>query len=667
MKFSYSLLKKFVPKLPPPAKLAAGLSDHSFEIESVEGDLIDVKLPANIYSYAASYVGMAREAAAVFNLKLKDPIRRIVNVPTGKGLIKVQILAPDLCRRQTARYFEIKEVGASPAWMKNALAACDIRSINNIVDITNYVTLETGQPLHAFDADTLANEKANSKDKYPAKKILIRRAKRNEKITTLDGKKFVLDTDMVVIADREKSLDIAGIKGGEHTGIQPDTRRIILVASNFNSVNIYNTSRKLGLVTDASIRFSHNLSPVLVDWGLDRATELLREMGAKLVDSVDVYPRPAGDEVIGFDPAKYEQLIGAPVLVSDAKRYFTMLGFEADIKMKKGQSHLQVRVPAWRNDIQTFADLAEEVARLEGLNDLEKQAPVVAIRGAEEYPAFVLKDTVRGFFVKLGVSEVYNYSFVGPADVREEWLPLWRSDDSLIEVQNPIAEDKKFMRPALLPLLLQNAETNSRFLEIVKVFEVGKVFRERGGKFEERLALGIAFAARKNEKLVLELKGAVSEFLSAMGVDDATFSEEGGILRVVRDRSVLGELSAHDLSKDLVCAVAELDLDLIGSLKGEHARFKALPKYPGTSRDLSMAVPKSVKIGDIVKAAFSARNVEDVDLIDEYRDQKLGGQIGITLRIAFQAADRTLTDEEVDAEMNNITSRLQKEFGVTIR
>jgi phenylalanyl-tRNA synthetase beta chain len=688
MKFSYSLIKKLLPKVPPKAKLAEALNIYSFETENLPGDLLEISLPPNRYSDAASHIGVAREAAAVFGLKLVSPVKTIVNPPSDRGLLKVEVQNPKLCPRYIGRVFELKKSSASPPWLIRALETCGLKPINYVVDLMNYVMLEIGQPLHAFDADKLSN---SSRINSNQSRIIIRRARRGEKIETLDGQKFGLDADTLVIAGFVKHsgkfdensgvpIAIAGIKGGENSGVSRHTKKIIVEAANFDPVSIYKTSRKLKLATDASVRFSHGMSPTLAQIGMDGATELLTKAGAKLVDSADYYPRPIGEEVIEFDVAKYESVIGSPVGAEKAKKYFRLLGFETEkSKLPQNNKKFLVRIPPWRTDLEEIEDLVEEIARLEGYGKLKPKPPVVSLVPAHQEDIVILKDKVRSALINFQLDEVYNSSFIGGADLRgqhadlaEFFLRLSASGQrksAFVEVENPISEDKKFLRPSLLHLLLKNVKENARFYDAVRIFEIGKVFGEVGSKTAEKLLLGIALAAKKDTKLILEMKGLADEFLKSLGVDDFSIVASGEDLRVESDHKILGFMKQVHLEKGWIAALGEFDLEKIMEFTEEGKEYAPLNIYPAVIRDISVLIDSEVRIGDVLQEIQDSNPIliENVDLVDEYVNEKLGGRQSLTFRIVFQAKDRTLTDAEVNREMEKISKTLKGRFKAEIR
>jgi len=640
--------------LPVAAKVAEASNLYSFEVEELAGDLIDIAMPANRYSDAASHIGIAREISAALDKPFKNPVKAIINPPSNRGILKIEIENKAACPRYSARVFEIKKLPSSPVWMKNIFKTCGLKPINGVVDLMNYVMLETGQPLHAFDADKLA--KADRKG--GAVKIVIRKAKNNEHFETLDNQRFELNSSDTVIADSSKALAIAGIKGGLNSGVDGKTRRIIVEAANFDHVRIFKTSRRLKLITDASLRFSHGLSPALVDWGMDRATELLVKSGAKLIDSVDVYPKKPGEEIIGFNVEKYHSLIGAEISAAKAKKIFTNIGFSIEKTKNSSKDSFLVRVPAWRTDVENTEDLIEEAARFIGYNKMKPHMPTVAMKPAQEEDMVILKEKVRRFLVSVNLNEVYNHSF---------------SDEggkSAVELENPISSEFKNLRQTLEAGLLKNVTDNGRFFNEVRVFEIGKVFRNEGGNVREKLHLGIAIGAKK-KSYVLELKGIFDDLLKSLGLSDFYMAESAGgkNLQIESRKKIFGNIKTVNLEKGWVASAGEINLDAILPVIEEERAFKPLPKYPAVMRDISVLISVDTRIGEVLEAidAVSSKFVEDVDLIDEYVDEKFDGKQSLTFRIIFQSEDKTLTDAEVDRDLSKIISALKKSFGAEVR
>lgn len=635
MKFSYAFIKKLIPQAPAKAKLIDGLNMKAFETELLPGDAFEVKLSPNRYSDAASHWGIAREAAAIFNLKTKIEDKRIVNFPEDKGLLKIKVLDKKLCPRYAGRLFELKKVGSSPQWMKKILDSCGLRPINGVVDIMNYVMLETGQPLHAFDANEIE------------KGIIVRNAKNKEEVTSLDGVKYHLDEKDIVIADNKGPLAIAGVKGGKRAEVYKNTKRIIVEAANFDQVSIYKTMKKLPLVTDASLRFSHGLNPHLAIVGIDRATILLRNiLGAKLLDSMDVSAKLPGKKVIEFDVDKFNKFIGLNLDKKSAITYLKRLGFI--IRDSKKTNSFLVEPSVLRDDINIFEDLAEEVVRLCGLNELKSLPPVVGLHPAEVQDDVVLKNKIRKILVGFGFSEVYNYSFVGQKD-----------KDSL-ELENPISQDKKYLRISLSLVLKGNLRANSKDFGNIRIFEVGRVWSTKG----ESLHLGIAL---KEEDALLYLKGVLSHLLEGVGLVEILMRPDGkNHLLIESDHDIFGSIEVVHKGE----AVAEINLDNLVKLTLGENEYHPLPKYPAVMRDISIVVPTEVRVGEVMEVIdnLSLKDVEDVDLIDYF--EKFGGdpkKKSLTFRIVFRSGEKTLRDGEVDTEFAKVSRALTNSLKAVIR
>jgi len=499
----------------------------------------------------------------------------------------------------------------------------------------NYVMLETGQPLHAFDADEIE------------KGIIVRNAKNKEEVTSLDGVKYHLDEKDIVIADNKGPLAIAGVKGGKRAEVYKNTKRIIVEAANFDQVSIYKTMKKLPLVTDASLRFSHGLNPHLAIVGIDRATILLRNiLGAKLLDSMDVSAKLPGKKVIEFDVDKFNKFIGLNLDKKSAITYLKRLGFI--IRDSKKTNSFLVEPSVLRDDINIFEDLAEEVVRLCGLNELKSLPPVVGLHPAEVQDDVVLKNKIRKILVGFGFSEVYNYSFVGQKD-----------KDSL-ELENPISQDKKYLRISLSLVLKGNLRANSKDFGNIRIFEVGRVWSTKG----ESLHLGIAL---KEEDALLYLKGVLSHLLEGVGLVEILMRPDGkNHLLIESDHDIFGSIEVVHKGE----AVAEINLDNLVKLTLGENEYHPLPKYPAVMRDISIVVPTEVRVGEVMEVIdnLSLKDVEDVDLIDYF--EKFGGdpkKKSLTFRIVFRSGEKTLRDGEVDTEFAKVSRALTNSLKAVIR
>lgn len=677
MKFSYTLLKRLVPEIKNPKALDQQLSLYAFEVDSIEEKTFDIKLPANRYGDAASHWGMAQEIAATMGVRFSE--QRAIATLLAKSVatntkipFSVSVQDNELCPRYIGAYCENVQVTDSPKWIKDVLIECGMRPINNVVDIMNYVMLETGQPLHAFDYDKLEGQQ-----------IIVRRAQKGETITTLDDQDVALTPDMLVIADVNRPLAIAGIKGGKLAEVDKHTKRIIIEAANFEPVSIYKTARATGVLTDASSRFSRTLSPELATLGVIRAKMLLQEiMGMTQKGVIDIYPKKQAKVMVKFELAACNRFLGTRFDAKTVRTYFELLGFvitPIDKKTPVATGNFFVTVPPLRTDIEHPHDLYEEVVRLHGLGNLQSAAPYIRLVPSGFEDDITLKDTVRKVLVSLGLDEVYNHSFVSEqfgghdADIRGE----------LVALENPISSEYTFMRPTLAAGLHDNVASNSRYFDAMGMFEIGRVFARHKKDVQENNMLGIVLAG-KNKEQFFAAKGLLHELFNRIGLPDVVMHEDSEqeprfAGAYVNEREMLCVESAGEhvgyiakmkgLPAKWHGALVELDMGLLTKLViGEH-EYLPLPKYPSIIRDVSVLVSVDAKVGDIMQtiSEANAHIIEDVDLIDEYENPALDRKRSLTFRIVFQAGDRTLTDVEVNKEMEIIVSLLHKKFSAEIR
>ncbi|MDO8430233.1 MAG: phenylalanine--tRNA ligase subunit beta [bacterium] len=665
MKFSFSLIKKLAPGKYTKSELVEKFNLHLFETVDLGGDALEIVVSPNRFSDAASHLGIAMETAAIFGTKLSDPNSGELKFNSkSPGVFRVNIQDKKLSRRYLAGYVSEVKIASSPIWLKEILETCGLRSINNVVDIMNYVMLKTGQPMHAFDADKVSGG------------IVVRKAKKGEKIDTIDNQTFSLDKEMLVIADAKKNLAIAGIKGGKNSEIDSNTKRILVESANFDSASIYDTSKKLGLRTDASVRFSHNLSPELAELGIKTALDLLQKFaGGKIHPYIDVYPKKQSKKLLRLDIDKMASLIGKDLKEKEVVNLLSQLGFSAKGGFASGgkKQGKNIEVPALRTDINDSEDLAEEVARLIGYNNLIAKPPAVALGFAAEEELILLKDRIRNFLAGAGFSEVYNYSLISKEDLALGPVKIFGSGDGVL-LANPMSRQLAVLRDSLSPGLLKNLKDNLRFFEEVRIFEIGNVFSQSKTGTDEKTLLGIALASKN---AVLELKGLLDILLEKLGLVDYFLPDlnydnkllkTGESLRIeTGDHKVLGYMgSVHGVKG----AILELDLGKLLKLVDEEKEYEPLSKFPSVMRDISILADNQIRVGEILAMIqrISLKLVEDVDLIDWYQDEKLGdNKKSLTFRIVFRAEDRTLTDQEVDREMAAINQILINKFDVELR
>ena len=596
-----------VAKLPQKEVLAEALSSKAFEVEEISGDMMEIKLTANRWSDAASHLGMARDAAAIFGLPAPE-IRTESSIKT-KVKFPVMIEKDSGCRRYIGIELSLKKTGKTPDWMRKTLETSGIRSINCVVDIMNYVMIEVGQPLHAFDADKVSQG------------IVVRRAKHGEELLTIDGKKLMLSEDDLVIADRREALALAGIKGGKESEVSEKTRRIILEAAGFDNTLIYRTARRVQLQTDASQRFGRNISSDLALFAAKRAVDLLISLcGAEVISANDVYPEKQKVKIVGFDADAFRSITGVAISEPKAHEILKRLGF----KRKKAGVY---EVPYWRTDISIFEDLAEEVIRIYGFGEVRSVPPVFDIVPLHDDPTVSIVRRAREEMSLLGYDEVYNYSF---------------SSEGSVELLNPIAEDKKCLRPDLLGGLVTNIETNRKYFSEVKIFEVGKVFH---GIDNEELMLGAAIFRKGDRLAFAELKGVIVSFAERLCGAEVNFEEEQGGIVITKGGEIIGKMAV--LEKGSV-AVLQMSLPAVVKSAAE-VKYKPLSEYPAISRDISFWIYGKTGVGRILSAMreVNLRNLSEIELVDLYEETT---RRGVTYRITFRSAERTLSDDEADRE-----------------
>jgi len=646
MKFSYTLIQKLIPEIKSKKQVINALNDYAYEVEDLKGNSFDVKIPANRFSDSASHLGIAREISAILNLPFKYEFNFNVKGEKENDFL-VNIKDKNLCPRYTALRFDNVLIEDSPSWLQKILTECGLRPINNIVDILNYVMLLTGEPMHAFDFDKLAGHK-----------IIVRRAKQGESILTLDGEEVKLNENILVIADSQKPVAIAGIKGGAATGIDKTTKRILVEAANFEPSNIYKTYKAIGLPTDAALRFSHELSLNLPLLALKAAEKLILEIakGKKcgFYDSL-LNKKVNEQKVIKFDIEKFNHFIGINLEKSKAELFLKRLGF------KKVKGDLW-QTPPLRLDILEHEDVFEEVARLYGYNFILPQMPEVSLLETQLNDEISFKEKIRKILIGFGVSETFNYSFVSQKDLENNKINF----KDVFELLNPISEEFKYLRPNLSINLTKAAFQNLKFFETVKLFELGNVFL-KNQKEQEIKKLGIVIASKKENKF-FELKGILDELFEKIGLEDFNFVEDGlNQLKIVSENNILGEIS--HLEKEFYLALAEINFSKLLTFVQTKFEFQPLPKFPLVWRDISFFVSRNFKIGDIIQAIYNTklRFIENVELIDEYLNEHNNENQSLTLRIVLNPQDHTFTKEEVDQIINKIITILQTNFKIKIR
>ena len=641
-----------------------------------------------------SVIGIAREIAALTGHPLKLPVSQFINTSSEpiSGLVKVRIEDAELCPRYTARVVRGVKVGPSPDWLRNTLEKVGMRSINNVVDVTNYVMLEIGQPLHAFDYHLLA-----ATDAQAVPTIVVRRAVEGEKFTTLDGQARTLAGEILLIADEVKGIALAGIMGGQNTEINERTHEVLIESAYFNPANIRRTSKLLGLRSDSSYRFERGADMGICDWASRRAAQLISDLagGDILAHAIDEHPQAGPAKTITLRPEKVAGLLGIELSAEQITRHLTSLGLTATAPMT-------FAIPTFRVDLKREVDLIEEIARLHGVDKIPSTPPRGAI-GTNAYDA--VYDEVaeaRRLLSGLGLNEAQGQTLVANDECR-------MTNVELVRLANPLSSDMDVLRPSLVPGLLNALRHNiARKSYDVALFEVGRVFQQRaasvplaqgtrqdaGGTLEER-RIAIAITGQRSPLFwsgeerdskfdISDLKGLVEEFLEQFGVRGVTYARRAESTALLLESATialggklpLGELGqlAPALAKryDMRDAVfiAELNLDQLLARRNDSKSFKSLPQFPGIRRDVAMLVPEATTHEAVLGAVRQARlqNLESVELFDVFRGKNIPpGQKSMAYAFNYRSAEKTLTDAEVTAAQEKLVAQFKAALQAVIR
>ncbi|MBU4462869.1 MAG: phenylalanine--tRNA ligase subunit beta [Proteobacteria bacterium] len=654
---------------------ALGLSDTVFEID------LTPNRPDCL-----SIIGTAREIAAFQKTKISYPEINLHESPDTAGDIShfssVTIMDTDLCPRYSARLvFDIK-IELSPFWLQDRLVSVGLKPINNIVDITNFVMMETGQPLHAFDFDRLAENR-----------IVVRAAEEGEKFTTLDQKERLLSTGMLLICDGEKPVALAGVMGGMNSEIEDSTTKILLESAYFYPVCIRKTSKKTGLATDASHRFERGTDLGGTVKALNRAVQLISEIcGGKIIHGIiDEYPKPVPERVITFSVDASNRRLGTSLSQDEIKQYLKSIEFAVE---KIDDDNLRVVPPSFRVDINRFEDLTEEIARLYGYNNIATTFPLIPAEARPPSKKIELRNHIKQLMACFGFTEAINYSFINKLSCDRLELKADDPRRRMMDVLNPITEDQSTMRISLIPGLLETMQYNiSVQNRNIKLFEIGNVFFHTGQEDsrpdEVEILSGLWTGARVEahwcSKEVscdfYDLKGAVEELLRNLGIINTTFTnmepdacyytKQGYSARIIVNNNVIGLLGEihplvlrnYDLKQKAY--VFELDFDKLIGIVPDTKSAQPTPKFPATSRDVTLIVDKDTEAMNILQMVEDLDEdiVENLHLFDLYEGSPVpAGKKSISFRITYRSATQTLEDETVNSIHREITGRLIKKF-----
>ncbi len=645
--------------------------DDAIEALGLHDAVVEYEITSNRVD-CFSMIGMAREAAATYGLAFHPPI-----VPgTVKGgdvtnYASVEVEATDLCPRYCARVVKNLKIGPSPKWMRERLASQGIRSINNLVDITNYVMEEYGQPMHAYDLDTIADHK-----------IIVKRAKDGDKFVTLDGQERNLDSNVLMICDGEKEIGIAGIMGGENSMVTDHISTLLFEAACFDGTNIRLSSKRIGMRTDASAKFEKGLDPNLALEAINRACQLIEELGCgEVVEGViDIYPDPVEPWKLPFEPAKMNHLLGMEIPEELMLQYFERLGLSYDMNTN------ELTIPTFRQDLHCMADLAEEVARLYGYDKLPATLPRGEATVGKKQFHMLVEDVARDVCENNGFSGGMTYSFESPKVYDKLLIPQDSDIRKAIVISNPLGEDFSIMRTISLNGMITSLATNfNRRNKDARLYEIGNIYLPKQLPLtelpEERKMLTLGMYGQCD---FFNMKGVLEELFEKLGLHHAfTYNPKGGypFLHPGRQAAIqngedvigyIGQLHPevvdnYNMKGEVYVAV--VDLPKLTALASFDRKYEGIAKFPASTRDLSMVMSKDIFVGQVeeVIKKYGGSLLENYELFDVYEGEQVGrGKKSVAYTMTFRAKDRNLEASEVNAITDKIIAGLQK-LGIELR
>ncbi|MDD5999767.1 MAG: phenylalanine--tRNA ligase subunit beta, partial [Lachnospiraceae bacterium] len=618
-----------------------------------------------------SMIGMAREVAATFRKPFYPPVVTVkANDKDVNDFIKVTVKDHDLCSRYCARVVENIKIGPSPKWMQDRLKAMGIRAINNLVDITNYIMEEYGQPMHAYDLDTIANHE-----------IIVKRANDGDTFVTLDGQERKMDSNILMICDGEKEVGIAGIMGGENSMITDNVKTVLFEAACFDGTNIRLASKRIGLQTDASFKFTKGLDPNTAMEAINRACQLVEEMGCGDVVGgvVDIYPEPVKEKVLEFEPDRYNKLLGTDISKEEMLTYLTKL------ELVYNEQDNTLTIPTFRQDLNCAADIAEEVARFYGYDNIPVSLPKgEATVGKKPFDQRV-QDIAREICERNGFSGGMTYSFESPKVFDKLLLPEDAPERQAIVIANPLGEDFSIMRTVSLNGMLTSLATNyNRRNKVARLYELGNIYLPKALPLTElpdekmRLTLGMYGAGD-----FFDMKGVVEEIFDKLGVtgaecepsNDIPYLHPGRQARIQKgklDLGVIGQIHPEvgdNYNLKTEAYVAVLNMEVITMLANFDRKYEGIAKFPASTRDLSMVMDKGLFVGQIehVIKKNAGKILESCELFDVYEGEQVGaGKKSVAFSLIFRAKDRNLESAEVDKAVEKVLDAL-RQMGIELR
>jgi len=685
MKISLNWLKEYIDIKQDLNAVVSMLTTSGSEVKGIEergGDhILEIEITPN-RSDCLSYLGIGRELQALTARKLCVPETAI---GSGREMgdrpgFKVTLEAKDLCPRYTARLITGVKVDESPAWLKEKILAMGLRPVNNVVDITNYVLFEFGQPLHAFDFDKI-------KDRH----IIVRRAKKGEKMISIDGLTRELEEEMLVIADTSKPIAVAGVMGGLDTEVSDTTANILLESAYFDEVSVRRTSFKLALISESSYRFERGVDPAAVVKASDRAVSLLTEIcGGRPAGMADKGEKRTGQKTIKMRPQRVNEILNTSLKPSRIKEILSALGLE--VESARGgamEGVLEVGIPSRRPDLNHEIDLIEEVARINGYDNIPLTLPALVYD--PEKPSVIRRaaETAKNVLTATGLSEIITYALIK----KTEAAVVSEDKDSFIYISNPLSAEQEMMRPSLVPGALKAASHNfNRGARDLKLFELGNVYnRKASGPEKEKRHLALALTGARSsgwqhgrrEATFYDLKGILALLFRRFGLGDFRlrekshkFLEEGAscdILHRGRPLGMMGNvktgiLEKLDISQRLF--VAEIDFDTLMPEMVLDRIYSELPKYPPAMRDISLIAGDEITFESIDSAIRKkgGKLAKNIELADRYTGRQIpAGRHGLLIRVEYRSDERTLSSDEVETLHNSVRSFLADTLGVSLR
>jgi phenylalanyl-tRNA synthetase beta chain len=643
------------------------------EVLGLDNSVIDFEITSNRPD-CFSVVGIARETAATLGVSYKMPETSFKAASSDNiaDSLKVEVRDIKLCRRYMARGVKNIKIEPSPAWMQERLMQAGVRPINNIVDITNFVMIELGQPMHAFDRREISSNT-----------IVVERAQEGEKFTTLDGIERTLNSNVLNIKNGEVTIGLAGIMGGLDSEVKEDTKEIVFESANFDGTNIRISSKALGLRTEASSKFEKDLDPNLVQLAMDRACSLVCELGAGEVmeGTIDIYPEPVSSKTVEVSAAWMNKFLGTDISVEKMKEYLDRLELLTTIS---GDT-LEIKVPTFRSDINIKEDVAEEVARIFGYNNVPTTVMTsVSLNGGKSKKQ-KLEDKIIETLIGCGLNQAISYSFVSPKVFDKILVPEDSALRNAVAIKNPLGEDFSIMRTTSIPSMMEALARNySRNNEEAALFEIGKVYipNDNPAKLpEEKNIITIGMYGKVD---YFDLKGIVENVIDALGIYGTAFQRESenssfhpGKTAAIYSKKdyigIIGEIHPDvndNYGIDESCYVSVLDLDVLIKLANADKKYKPLPKYPAVTRDMAILVDDSIlvqQIEDIIRKQGTSM-LENIVLFDVYKGSQVPeGKKSIAYSLTYRLENKTLTDAEVSKVHDKILRSLEHQLGAQLR